>query len=43
MIERAEDKRRNVQIIDLEGLVPQEYLLRKIDSVVDFTYVYQLV
>lgn len=43
MIERAEDRRKNIQIIDLEGLVPQDHLLRKIDSVVDFTHVYNLV
>lgn len=43
MIERSEDKRRNVQIIDLEGLVPQDHLLRKIETVVDFTDIYNLV
>lgn len=43
MIKRSENLRNNIQIVDLEGLVPQEHLLRKIDSVVDFTYIYELV
>lgn len=43
MIKRSENLRRNVEIIDLEGLVPQNHLLRKIDTVVDFTHIYELV
>ena len=43
MIKRSENLRNNIQIIDLEGLVPQEHLLRKIDTVVDFTHIYDLV
>ena len=43
MIKRSENLRNNVQIVDLEGLVPQDHLLRKIDRVVDFTHIYDLV
>ena len=35
--------RNNMQLVDLEVLVPQDHLLRKIDRVVDFTHVYDLV
>ena len=43
MIQRNENLRNNLQIVDLEGLVPRDHLLRKIDSVVDFTHIYNLV
>ena len=43
MIKRGENLRNNVQIVDLEGLVPQDHLLRKIDRVVDFSHIYDLV
>ena len=43
MINKSEDKRRTVQIVDLEGLVPQDHLLRKIDRAVYFTHIYDLV
>ena len=29
MLERAEDKRNQVKVVDIEGLVPSEHLLRK--------------
>lgn len=43
MLERAENLRNNMQVVDLEGLVPPDHLLRKIDRVVDFTHIYDLV
>jgi len=43
MINKGENLRNNIQIVDLEGLVPQDHLLRKIDTVVDFTHIYDLV
>ena len=43
MIIRAEDKRKNLQIVDIESLVPQEHLLRKIDKAIDFNHIYDLV
>lgn len=30
MLERAEDKRNQVKVVDIERLVPSEHLLRKI-------------
>ena len=43
MIKRSEDKRRNIQIVDIESLVPQNHLLRKIENAVDFNHIYDLV
>jgi hypothetical protein len=41
LLERAPNLRNNLQIVDLEGMVPQDHLLRKIDKVVDFASVSQ--
>ncbi len=43
LLERAPNLRNNLQIVDLEGMVPQDHLLRKIDKVVDFNHIYDLV
>ena len=43
MLERAENLRNIMQVVDLEGMMPQDHLLRKIDRVVDFTHIYDLV
>ena len=43
MMERAQDLRGNLKIIDIEGLVPKEHLLRKIDRVVKFEWIYDKV
>lgn len=43
MLERAINLRNNMQLVDLEVLVPQDHLLRKIDKVVDFSHIYDLV
>lgn len=43
MLERAINLRNNMQVVDLERMVPQDHLLRKIDRVVDFSYIYELV
>jgi transposase len=43
MLERGINLRNNMQLVDLEVLVPQEHLLRKIDKVVDFNHIYDLV
>lgn len=43
MLERAPNLRNNMQVVDLEGMMPQDHLLRKIDRVVDFTRIYELV
>ncbi len=43
MLERAADLRGHVKVVDIEGLVPAEHLLRKIELVVDFERVYGMV
>lgn len=43
MLERPENLRYNMQVVDLESLVPREHLLRKIDQVVDFKRIYSLI
>ncbi|MEN6389372.1 MAG: IS1182 family transposase [Syntrophomonas sp.] len=43
VLERAKNLRNNLQIVDLEGMVPQDHLLRKIDQAVDFSHIYDLV
>lgn len=39
----AENKKEQLQMVSLEQLVPQDHLLRKIDEVVDFNFIYDLV
>jgi len=43
MLERAANLRNNLQLVDIEGMVPQNHLLRKIDQAVDFDRIYELV
>ena len=43
MIEKKNDKRGQVQIISVDSLVPANHLLRKIDKVMDFSFIYELV
>ncbi|HBT64121.1 MAG TPA: hypothetical protein DEB10_05600 [Ruminococcaceae bacterium] len=43
MIERSPNLRNNIQWTDLEGLVPEDHLLRKIDKVIDFNDIYDMV
>ena len=43
MIEKHEDRRGNIQIICISELVPQDHLLRKIDKIIDFDFIYELV
>jgi transposase len=43
MLERPKNLRNNLQIVDLESLVPENHLLRKIDAAIDFDRVYDFV
>lgn len=43
MIERQPDMRGNITIVDIEALVPQDHLLRKIEAAVDFNKIYPMV
>lgn len=42
VITKIEDRRNHIQMIDLEGLVPAHHLVRKVDCVVDFSDVYDM-
>ena len=42
MEERRKDARREPVIVDLEALVPEEHLLRKIERVMDYEWLYAL-
>jgi len=43
MLERAENKRGNIEIVGIESLVPRDHLLRKIEKAVDFQEIYGMV
>ena len=39
----TEDKKKQIQMISIDELVPQDHLLRKIDKYIDFEFIYDLV
>ena len=43
MLERGKMDRDLVEFVVIDQLVPKEHLLRKIDAVVDFTHLYEMV
>ena len=43
MIEKHRKNREQVEIFSIEEFVPANHLLRKIDSAVDFTHIYDIV
>lgn len=43
MLERSVDMRGQIKFIDIEELMPQDHLLRKIDAVLDWEQIYDLV
>lgn len=43
MISKTPQKNDQLQMISIEQLVPQDHLLRKIDSLIDFNFIYDLV
>ena len=43
MLEAPENLRDELQVVDMEILVPKEHLLRKIDKVIDFRRIYPMV
>ena len=43
MIEKHRENREQVEIFSIEEFVPANHLLRKIDSAVDFTHIYDIV
>ena len=42
-MERGKNERGVIEMVDTESLVPQEHLLRKVDTAVDFEKVYEIV
>lgn len=40
MLKKLEDNRNQIELICLEELVPQEHLVRKIESAIDFNFIY---
>ncbi len=42
MISKQKDRRKYIQLIALNGLVPAEHLVRKIEAVVNFNGVYEM-
>ena len=43
MIVKQRGNREQVEIFSIEEFVPADHLLRKIDSAIDFTYIYEIV
>ena len=43
MLMKEKSERNTLEMVSVETLVPQDHLLRKIDSAVDFTHIYDFV
>lgn len=43
MLNKAEEKRNQIQMFCIEDLVPKDHLLRKIDRAIDWSFIYELV
>lgn len=43
MLRKEKEERNQVEFLSLEDLVPIDHILRKIDSAVDFTHIYDFV
>ena len=43
MLNKAEDKRDQYEMISVSELVPKNHLLRKVDKILDLNFVYELV
>ena len=43
MLERGKMDRNVIEMVGIDSLVPEEHLLRKIDSSVDFSRLYEIV
>ena len=43
MLVKEKTERNILEMVSVEGLVPQDHLLRKIDSAVDFAHIYDFV
>ncbi len=43
MLSKNESNVKQIQLVSLQDLVPQNHILRKIDYAVDFNFIYELV
>jgi len=43
MLKRAAPEQTALEIVTLDGLVPKDHLLRKIDAVIDFSFIHDRV
>ena len=43
MLERGKMDRNVIEMVEIDGLVPEGHLLRKIDKAVDFNRLYEMV
>lgn len=43
MVVKGKENREQVEIFSIEEFVPSDHILRKIDSAVDFTHIYDIV
>ena len=43
MLETGQMDRDNVEMVNIDMLVPEDHLLRKIDTAIDFTKIYEFV
>ena len=43
MLNKNEENRQALEIVSIDGIVPREHLLRKIDAAVNFGRIYELV
>lgn len=40
---KSQEARKHIQMIDLESLVPEKHILRKIDEIIDFEFIREIV
>ncbi|HOW38546.1 MAG TPA: transposase, partial [Bacillota bacterium] len=44
MMSKQDGRRRNeMQVIDMESMIPEDHLVRKIDAVIDFEFIREMV
>jgi transposase len=43
MLSKKEDSRHQIEFVSIDQLVPKDHLLRKIERVIDFSFIYDLV
>ena len=41
MLKKIDDNRKQIELICLEELVPQDHLVRKLEYAIDFNFIYE--